>query len=109
MQNTIFGRIARGEVAVEFVHEDAVCLAFNDLAPQAPVHVLVIPREPFENIGEADETTVGHVMKVAAQLGEKLCPNGFRLVTNTGDNGGQSVYHWHVHVLGGRELSWPPG
>ena len=109
MQDTIFGRIARGEVPVEFQHEDEVCVAFNDLAPQAPVHVLVIPRVPFENIVEADNQTIAHVMAVSAQLGERLCPGGFRLVTNTGHDGGQSVQHWHVHVLGGRELAWPPG
>lgn len=109
MADTIFGRIARGEIPVQLLHEDALCLAFADVAPQAPIHVLVIPRQPFANILETDEQTVGHVMNVAAKLGERLCPDGFRLVTNTGENGGQSVEHWHVHVLGGRELGWPPG
>lgn len=109
MADTIFGRIARGEIPVRFLHEDAVCVAFADTAPQAPVHVLVIPRQPFGNILETDDATIGHVMNVAAKLGETLCPDGFRLVTNTGKDGGQSVEHWHVHVLGGRELGWPPG
>ena len=109
MADTIFGRIARGEVPVQFLHEDDVCVAFADLSPQAPVHVLVIPRHDFSNIIEADDATVGHVMNVAARLGEQLCPSGFRLVTNTGKDGGQSVFHWHVHILGGRELGWPPG
>ncbi len=109
MADTIFGRIARGEVPVQLVHKDDICVAFNDLSPQAPVHVLVIPRAPFASILEADDATIGHVMNVAAQLGEQFCPEGFRLVTNTGRDGGQSVYHWHVHILGGRELGWPPG
>jgi len=109
MADTIFGRIARGEVPVSFLHEDAVCVAFADNLPQAPVHILVIPRHDYESILEADDETVGHVMNVAARLGEKLCPEGFRLVTNTGKDGGQSVLHWHVHILGGREFGWPPG
>ncbi|RYZ78685.1 MAG: HIT domain-containing protein [Proteobacteria bacterium] len=73
------------------------------------VHVLIIPRQPFEDIIEADDETIGHVLNVASSLGEKMCPDGFRLVTNTGRDAGQSVQHWHVHLLGGRELSWPPG
>ena len=109
MAETIFGKIARGEIAVELLHEDEVCLAFPDVTPQAPVHILVIPREGFEDITQTDEATVGHVFRVAAELGQKLCPGGFRLVTNKGADGGQSVQHWHVHVLGGRELGWPPG
>ena len=109
MKDTIFGQIARGEIAVDALYEDELCLAFADNSPVAPTHILVIPRERFEDIVESDEETVGHVMKIAASLGAKHCPNGFRLVTNTGRDGGQSVFHWHVHVLGGRALSWPPG
>ena len=109
VKDTIFGRIARGEVPVEFLHEDQVCVAFRDNAPQAPIHVLVIPRKPYSNIIDADDTTIAHVMTISAQLGARLCPDGFRLVTNTGRDGGQSVEHWHVHILGGRELGWPPG
>ena len=109
MADTIFGKIARGEIEVPLLHQDEVCLAFADQAPQAPVHLLVIPREPFEDITQADSATIARVMQVAAQLGAARCPNGFRLVTNTGADAGQSVGHWHVHVLGGRELKWPPG
>jgi histidine triad (HIT) family protein len=109
MADTIFARILRGEIPVSFLHQDEVCVAFPDNSPQAPIHVLVIPRQPFEDIIEADDETIGHVLNVAATLGEKLCPGGFRLVTNTGRDAGQSVQHWHVHLLGGRELSWPPG
>ena len=107
--DTIFGKIARGEVVVPLLHEDESCVAFADLAPQAPVHILVIPRQPYVDAVEADETTLGHVMAVAARLGATHCPGGFRLVTNRGEDGGQSVAHLHIHVLGGRELGWPPG
>ena len=109
MAETIFAKIARGEIEVPLLYQDDVCLAFADNAPQAPVHLLVIPRQPFEDITLADEPTIARVMQVAAQLGAQKCPGGFRLVTNTGKDAGQSVQHWHVHVLGGRELSWPPG
>lgn len=109
MADTIFGKIARGEVAVDLIYEDETCVAFSDNAPQAPVHLLVIPRHPFEDATLADETTLGHILAVAAQLGAQKCPDGFRLVTNIGEDGGQSVRHLHVHVLGGRQLEWPPG
>lgn len=107
--DTIFGKIVRGEIAADIVYEDDVCIAFNDVAPQAPIHILVIPREPFRDAVECDASTLGHVMKVAAQLGNEKCGNGFRLVTNIGEDGGQSVSHLHIHVLGGRVLAWPPG
>jgi len=109
MAQTIFGKILSGEIPVEFVYEDEVCVAFNDVAPQAPVHILVIPRQPFEDAPTADTSTLGHILSIAAKLGKERCPNGFRLVTNIGEDGGQSVLHLHVHVLGGRALGWPPG
>ena len=109
MEDTIFGKIARGEVQVDLLHEDEVCVAFNDINAQAPVHILVIPREPFVDATEADAKTLGHVMQVAARIGKEKCPNGFRLVTNIGAEGGQSVLHLHIHVLGGRKMKWSPG
>ena len=109
MADTIFGKIIRREVPVDFVYEDDVCIAFNDIDPKAPTHILVIPREPFEDAVEADASTLGHAMDVAARLGKERCPNGFRLVTNIGPEAGQSVQHLHIHVLGGRPLEWPPG
>lgn len=109
MPDTIFSKIIRREIPADIVYEDEVCLAFNDVAPQAPVHILVIPREPFEDAAQADAETLGHVMQVAARLGREKCPGGFRLVANTGADGGQSVPHLHIHVLGGRALGWPPG
>ena len=109
MADTIFGKIVRGEIEVPLLYQDEICVAFADNAPQAPVHLLVIPRESFEDITQADDATIVRVMGVAARLGQQKCPGGFRLVTNTGADAGQSVAHWHVHVLGGRELQWPPG
>ena len=109
MPDTIFGKIARGEIEVEIVYEDEICVAFPDIAPVAPVHILVIPREPFPDAVAADGSTLGHVLEVAARLGKDRCPQGFRIVTNIGTDGGQSVPHLHVHVLGGREMHWPPG
>ena len=109
MADTIFGKIARGEVQVELLHEDETCVAFNDINPQAPIHILVIPREPLSDATLADAQTLGHVMQIASKIGAQKCPNGFRLVTNIGAEGGQSVPHLHIHVLGGRSLGWPPG
>ncbi len=109
MAATIFGKILNGEIPVDFVYEDEICVAFPDVAPQAPVHILVIPRQPFEDAVVADASTLGHVLSVAAKIGSERCPHGFRLVTNIGEDGGQSVPHLHVHVLGGRVLNWPPG
>lgn len=109
MADTIFGKIARGEISVPLLHEDEVCVAFSDIAPQAPVHLLVIPREPFENVAQADAATLGHLFKVASDLATERCASGFRLVTNCGADGRQTVEHLHIHVLGGRALTWPPG
>lgn len=109
MAATIFGKIARGEMEAELLHEDEVCVAFNDINAQAPIHILVIPREPFVDATTADAATLGHVMQVAAKIGSEKCPDGFRLVTNIGAEGGQSVPHLHIHVLGGRAMGWPPG
>ena len=109
MADTIFGKIARGEIPADVVYEDEYCLAFNDIAAQAPVHILVIPREPYEDATQADAKTLGHLMQVAARLGAERCPQGFRLVTNIGAEAGQSVQHLHIHVLGGRAMAWPPG
>ena len=109
MADTIFGKIIRREIPADIVYEDEQCIAFNDVTPQAPVHVLVIPREPYEDATQADADTLGHVLQVAARLGSERCPAGFRLVTNVGAEGGQSVQHLHVHILGGRPMKWPPG
>ena len=113
MADTIFARIIRGEVPARIVHDDDRCLAFHDVAPQAPVHVLVIPKQPIPSLAEAtatDADLLGHLVVVATQLARTLgLENGYRLVVNCGRDGGQSVDHLHVHLLGGRPLGWPPG
>jgi histidine triad (HIT) family protein len=113
MADTIFGRIIRGEVPARIVHGDDRCLAFHDVAPQAPVHVLVIPKRPIASLAEATEADaglLGHLVFVATQLARTLgLGDGYRLVVNCGRDGGQSVDHLHVHLLGGRPLGWPPG
>ena len=113
MADTIFGRIIRGEVPARIVHDDETCLAFHDVAPQAPTHVLVIPKRPIASlaeIGPADAGLLGHLVVVATQIAARLgLGDGYRLVVNCGPDGGQSVDHLHVHLVGGRRLSWPPG
>ncbi|XP_060808686.1 adenosine 5'-monophosphoramidase HINT1 [Amyelois transitella] len=112
--DTIFGKILRKEIPAKFVYEDDECVAFHDVNPQAPTHILVIPRKPIPQLSkadDADEKLLGHLLiaarKVAAQAG--LDKSGFRLVINDGKDGAQSVYHLHIHVIGGRQLKWPPG
>ncbi|MFM1903614.1 MAG: histidine triad nucleotide-binding protein 1 [Planctomycetota bacterium] len=113
MADTIFGKIIRGEIPAQIVHDDDRCLAFHDVAPQAPVHVLVIPKKPIPSLAEAgveDRDLLGHLMLVATDLARSLgLADGYRLVVNCGPDGGQSVDHLHVHLLGGRRLGWPPG
>ena len=109
MNETIFSKIIRREIPADIIYEDELCLAFNDIVPQAPTHFLVIPKVATLNATTADEKTLGHLMHVAAKLGSERCPQGFRIVTNIGGEGGQSVPHLHLHVLGGRALTWPPG
>ena len=113
MPETVFGRIIRGEIPARIEHDDEVCLAFHDVAPQAPVHVLVIPKKPIESLADvrlSDEQLLGHLVVVATELARKLgLADGYRLVVNCGRDGGQSVDHLHVHLLGGRALGWPPG
>jgi histidine triad (HIT) family protein len=111
--DTIFGKIIRREIPAAIVYEDELALAFRDVNPQAPVHILVIPKEPIVNLAaatEADQALLGHLMlviqRVAAQEG---LDNGYRVVANTGSDGGQTVFHLHFHLLGGRSLAWPPG
>jgi histidine triad (HIT) family protein len=110
--DTIFGRILRGEIPCDQVYADELCLAFRDVAPQAPVHVLVIPREPIARLDEAGEehaALLGHLLLVAAKVARQEGLEGFRTVINSGGEAGQTVFHLHVHVIGGRPLAWPPG
>lgn len=111
---TIFERVIAGEFGTKFLYEDDTVVAFRDLNPQAPVHALVVPRRALPGISHAtpeDEALLGHVMAVAAEVArrEGIAGGGYRLVINDGTNGGQTVPHLHVHVLGARPLAWPPG
>lgn len=113
MNNCLFCKIVTGEIPAKKIYEDLNFLAFNDIDPQAPVHILVIPKKHYENISELsknDESLTSGLMKVSSNIAEqeKLI-KGFRVVLNSGEDGGQSVFHVHAHVLGGRSLKWPPG
>ena len=110
--DTIFGKILRGDIPCNEVYSDDRCLAFRDIAPQAPVHVLVIPRQTIESLrsaGSGDEALLGHLLLVAARVARQEGLEDFRTVINSGAAAGQTVFHLHVHVIGGRPLDWPPG
>ena len=110
---TIFDKIISREIPADIVHEDDLCLAFRDISPQAPVHVLLVPKKPIVNLADAsaqDQALLGHLMLVAPVIAEKLGVGGaFRLNVNNGAAVGQSVFHLHLHILGGRPFAWPPG
>lgn len=111
---TLFERIIAKEIPAQFLHEDDKCVAIRDINPQAPSHFLVIPKKPITRIARAgaeDAALLGHLLLTAASLAEKegLGENGFRIAINNGHDGGETVPHLHVHVLGGRPLGWPPG
>jgi len=111
---TIFARIADGEVPADIVYQDELAVAFRDLDPKAPVHVLIIPRRPLASVaaaGEEDRELLGHLLLVAARVAREqgLEEGGYRVVTNVGRDGGQTVFHMHLHLLGGRAMGWPPG
>lgn len=112
-EKTIFKRILDGEIPADIVYQDDYCLAFRDVAPQAPTHILVIPKKEIpsiDDIADEDAPLMGHLMIVIRRLaGELGLGNGYRVVVNCGDDGGQSVDHLHFHLLGGRSLKWPPG
>ena len=112
--STVFSKIIAREIPARIVYEDDRCLAFHDVAPQAPVHVLVIPKKEIPRLGAVtpeDQPLLGHLIFVAQSVArqEGLHETGFRIVINHGSDGGESVPHLHIHVLGGRPLAWPPG
>jgi histidine triad (HIT) family protein len=112
MSDTIFARIVRGEIPARIVAETARALAFHDVAPQAPVHILVIPKDPVECLDDVDDTLLlGELLALARDVArqEGLAADGYRVVINTRGLGGQTVPHLHLHVLGGRAMHWPPG
>lgn len=113
---TLFEKIIAREIPANFVYEDELAVAFHDISPQAPTHVLIIPRKPIPRVGEADaedSALLGHLLivagKVATDLGVNSTDEGFRLIINNGRNGGEAVPHLHIHLLAGRPLKWPPG
>lgn len=113
-EKCLFCSIVDGAIPADTLYQDQHCVVIRDINPQAPTHVLVIPREHIESLDEAsqrDEPTLGHLLRVGARLANEqgLTESGYRTVINTGAGAGQSVFHLHVHVLGGRPISWPPG
>ncbi len=112
--STIFKQIIDREIPADIVYEDDKCLAFKDINPQAPVHILVIPKREIPSVASAqdeDKEILGHLMVKAAEIARDfgIEESGYRLVTNVNDDAGQSVYHVHFHLLGGRKMTWPPG
>jgi histidine triad (HIT) family protein len=111
---TLFERILSREIPAQIIHEDDQCLAFRDINPQAPVHVLIVPKKVIPRLGEAtdsDAALIGHLLLTAASIArrEGIEESGYRVVVNHGRHAGESVPHLHVHLLGGRKMKWPPG
>jgi histidine triad (HIT) family protein len=114
MSECLFCRIVAGEIPADIVYSDEDFIAFRDISPQAPVHVLVIPRDHFgtaAELAETDAALAGGLVAAAARLADEfgIAADGYRIVANTGDQGGQTVPHVHLHLLGGRPMTWPPG
>lgn len=112
--STIFKQIIDREIPADIVYEDDLCLAFRDINPQAPVHILVIPKKEIPSVaaaGDHDKEILGHLMIKSAEIARDMGieDSGYRLVTNVNNDAGQSVYHIHFHLLGGRKMTWPPG
>lgn len=108
---TLFERIINREIPADLLYEDEVCVAFRDIAPQAPTHILVVPRKPVRSLNDnLDAALAGHLLVVANKIAtEQKLLHGYRIVINCGPDGGQTVDHLHLHVLGGRPFEWPPG
>ncbi len=111
--STIFQKIIDRQIPADIVYEDDLCLAFRDINPQAPVHILLIPKKPIPMLSAVepqDQALLGHLLVTAPKIAkEQGLDNGFRLVINNGAEGGQTVFHLHLHILGGRVMQWPPG
>ncbi len=113
-EKTLFEKICDREIPAEIVHEDEHCVCFRDIDPKAPTHLLLVPRKPIPRIAEAtaeDAALLGHMMTVVGAIArdQGLADDGFRVVINNGPNGGEAVPHLHLHLLGGRQMQWPPG
>lgn len=114
MASCIFCRIASGQIQSKIAYSDSMIVAFHDANPQAPCHILLIPRKHVSSVRElsaGDDVVIGHIVRIAAQLAEEqgIADGGFRLVANSGPDAGQSVDHVHFHLIGGRPMGWPPG
>ena len=113
MSETIFSKIIRREVPADIIYEDDLTIAFRDINPQSPVHILVIPKKPIPQLSDAeseDHALMGHLLLTAKRVAQQVgLDNGYRLVINNGADGGQTVHHLHLHILGGRQMKWPPG
>lgn len=111
--STIFGKIIRREIPAQIVYEDDLCLAFRDVNPQAPTHVLIVPKKEIPRLtdaSDADQAVLGHLMLAAGRIARELgIDEAFRVIVNNGAGAGQSVFHLHLHILAGRKLTWPPG
>lgn len=114
MDKTLFQKIADKEIPAALVYEDELCVAFRDISPVAPVHVLLVPRKPIASIAAAqveDAELLAHLMLKVGEIAraEGIAESGYRTVLNTGEDGGQTVPHLHIHIIGGRSMQWPPG
>ncbi|MGN0829399.1 MAG: histidine triad nucleotide-binding protein [Akkermansia sp.] len=112
MEKTLFQKIADHEIPAAMVYEDELCVAFRDVAPVAPVHILLVPRKPLPDIAAAapeDAELMAHLMLTVGRVAREQGLSSFRTVLNTGADAGQTVPHLHIHILGGRKLEWPPG
>ena len=112
--STIFKKIIDKEIPADIVYEDDICLAFKDIDPKAPTHILIIPKKEIPSMAEVsedDKEILGHLMLTASKVAKDIgvSESGYRLVANTNNEGGQEVYHLHIHLLGGRQMTWPPG
>ena len=113
MADTLFAKIINRKIPADIVYEDDLCLAFRDISPQAPVHLLLVPKKPLDRLSNADpedQALLGHLLLAAGKIARQLkIDNAFRLVVNNGAESGQSVFHLHLHILAGRPFRWPPG
>tara|TARA_Y100001970_G_C13885712_1_gene676109 strand:+ start:194 stop:535 length:342 start_codon:yes stop_codon:yes gene_type:complete len=111
-KETIFSKILSGDIPCDEVYSDEQCLAFKDIAPQAPVHILIIPRKKLvslREVNEQDKELLGHLLYVSSKIAKQQNLENWRTVINTGEAAGQTVFHLHIHIMGGRSLQWPPG
>ena len=113
MSETVFSKIINRELPADVVHEDDLCLAFRDINPKAPTHILIVPKKPIPKSSDAtadDQALLGHLLLKAGDIARELkCDDAYRLVINNGADAGQEVFHLHIHLLAGRTFTWPPG